>query len=151
MKNASTPTTMSINYNPHNNSHFLLMQDYCRAVANWLKWRSYICCSLLYTPHMHTQTHTHAYTHYTHTHMHTHCVHWLLQSRSLRMHFKGFIDADYSTEVASPLWLLQHHTSLSFIKKNQQTADNMVESHRTVWNCDLHVITGSICSYSSTL
>ena len=36
---------MSINYNPHNNSHFLLLQDYFPAVANWLKLRSYICMS----------------------------------------------------------------------------------------------------------
>ena len=34
---------MSINYNPHNNSHFLLLQDYFPAVVNWLKLRSYIC------------------------------------------------------------------------------------------------------------
>ncbi|XP_038849560.1 nucleotide-binding oligomerization domain-containing protein 2 isoform X2 [Salvelinus namaycush] len=36
---------MSINYNPHNKSHFLLLQDYFPAVANWLKLRSYICMS----------------------------------------------------------------------------------------------------------
>ena len=34
---------MSIHYNPHNISHFLLLQDYFPAVANWLKWISYIC------------------------------------------------------------------------------------------------------------
>ena len=31
-----------INYNPYNYSHFLLLQDYFPAVANWLKLRSYI-------------------------------------------------------------------------------------------------------------
>jgi hypothetical protein len=36
---STSPTKMSINYNPH----FLLLQDYFPAVANWLKWRSYIC------------------------------------------------------------------------------------------------------------
>ena len=34
---------MAINYNPHNNSHFLLLQDYFPAVVKWLKLRSYIC------------------------------------------------------------------------------------------------------------
>jgi hypothetical protein len=42
-KNVSTFTKMSINYNPHNNSHSLLLQDYFLAVENWLKLRSYIC------------------------------------------------------------------------------------------------------------
>jgi hypothetical protein len=42
-KNVSTPTKKSINYNPYNNSHFLLLQDYFPAVAKWLKLRSYIC------------------------------------------------------------------------------------------------------------
>jgi hypothetical protein len=32
MKNVSTPTEMSMNYN----AHFLLLQDYFHAVANWL-------------------------------------------------------------------------------------------------------------------
>jgi hypothetical protein len=36
MENVSTPTKMAIQYNTHNNSHFLL-QDYFPAVANWLK------------------------------------------------------------------------------------------------------------------
>ena len=39
----STPTKMPINYNLHNNSHFLLLQDYFPAVANWLKLISYTC------------------------------------------------------------------------------------------------------------
>jgi hypothetical protein len=33
MKNGSTATKMVINYNPHNNSHFLLLQDYVSAVV----------------------------------------------------------------------------------------------------------------------
>jgi hypothetical protein len=33
-KNVSTPTKMSINYNPHNISHFLLLQNYFPAGAN---------------------------------------------------------------------------------------------------------------------
>ena len=51
MENVSTPTKMSSNYNPHNNSHFLMLQDYFPVVANWLKLRSYICtpgCSKSY-------------------------------------------------------------------------------------------------------
>ena len=44
---------MSNNYNPHNNPHFLLLQDCFPAVAHWLKLRSYICT-------MHTQRHTHS-------------------------------------------------------------------------------------------
>lgn len=28
-------------YNPHNNSHILLLQDYFPAEANWLKLRTY--------------------------------------------------------------------------------------------------------------
>ena len=39
----SNPTKMAINYNPHNNSLFLLLQDYFPAVANWLKLRFHIC------------------------------------------------------------------------------------------------------------
>lgn len=31
---------MSINYNPHKNANFLLLQDYFTTVANWLKLRS---------------------------------------------------------------------------------------------------------------
>jgi hypothetical protein len=31
-----------IYYNPHNNSHFLLLQDYFLTVENWLKLKSYI-------------------------------------------------------------------------------------------------------------
>ena len=31
-----------MNYIPHNNSHFLLLQEYFPAVANWFKLRSYI-------------------------------------------------------------------------------------------------------------
>ena len=33
-KNVSTTTKLSMNYNPHNNSHFLLLQDYFPAVVN---------------------------------------------------------------------------------------------------------------------
>ena len=33
---------MPNNYNPHNISHFLLLQDYFPAVGNWLKISSYI-------------------------------------------------------------------------------------------------------------
>ena len=43
MKNGSIPTKITINYNPHNNEHFLLLQEYLPAVINWLKLRSYIC------------------------------------------------------------------------------------------------------------
>ena len=43
--NVSSPQKMSIHYNPHNNSHFQLPQDYFPAVANWLKLRSYVCKS----------------------------------------------------------------------------------------------------------
>ena len=46
-KNVSTPAKMSINYNPHNISHFLLLQNYFPAGANWLKLVSYMC---MYTP-----------------------------------------------------------------------------------------------------
>jgi hypothetical protein len=34
MENVSTPTEMSMNYNPHSHLHFLLQQDYFSAVAN---------------------------------------------------------------------------------------------------------------------
>ena len=37
---------ISINYNPHNNSPFLLLLDYYPAVANRLKLRSYICITM---------------------------------------------------------------------------------------------------------
>lgn len=36
-----------ITYNPHKSLHFLLLEDYFPAVANLLKWRSYICMSLI--------------------------------------------------------------------------------------------------------
>jgi hypothetical protein len=45
-KNVSTLAKMSIHYNPRNNSHFLLLQDYLPAVANWLNLRSYIFMGL---------------------------------------------------------------------------------------------------------
>ena len=34
---------MSVNYNPNNNDHLLLLQDYIPAVANWFKLGPYIC------------------------------------------------------------------------------------------------------------
>jgi hypothetical protein len=37
-----------MNYNPHNNSYFLLLQEYLPAVANWFKLRSYIGSTLFY-------------------------------------------------------------------------------------------------------
>ena len=42
-KKCINPPKKSINYNPHNISHFLLLQDYFPAVADWLKLESYIC------------------------------------------------------------------------------------------------------------
>jgi hypothetical protein len=45
LKNVSTTSKISINYNLQNNSHFLLLDDYFPAVANWLKLRSYMCIS----------------------------------------------------------------------------------------------------------
>ena len=42
-RDEKTPTKMSIDYNPHNNEHFLFPQDYFTAVANWHKLRSFIC------------------------------------------------------------------------------------------------------------
>lgn len=32
-----------MNFNPYNNPHFLMLQDYFPAVQNWLKLRSNIC------------------------------------------------------------------------------------------------------------
>jgi hypothetical protein len=43
MRNISTTTKHVYNYNPHNNSHFLLPQDYFPAVKNWVKLRYGIC------------------------------------------------------------------------------------------------------------
>ena len=49
-----------MNYNPHNNSYFLLLLDYFPAVENWLKLRSHIyMVSALnkqkaHVPHKHT-------------------------------------------------------------------------------------------------